>query len=211
MKGFKDKNKKFHPISNKKRMKRMPSKDMLTPTGGVKVFHTSKFDNEGYRLKRNDAELNVDSPLNESTTARRTKAMLMKLEMKDPVLTEKEINWMKNNINGSFAGSGGKTNEFGMKVEEIINNREGGYKITADQNQKGLDWLKKKPQQNMMGFREKDIVDNFEDYRLDSFYDAGNSFRSFNVPLWKVRAKPEKDGGRGTMLYYNSGGMQIIG
>ncbi len=25
---------------------------MLTPTGGVKVFHTSKYDNEGYRLKR---------------------------------------------------------------------------------------------------------------------------------------------------------------
>ncbi len=41
---------KFHPITSRK--KRMPSKDMLTPTGGVKVFHTSKYDNEGYRLKR---------------------------------------------------------------------------------------------------------------------------------------------------------------
>jgi len=55
MKGFKDKNNKFHPINNKKgvsRKKRMPAKDMLTPTGGVKVFHTDKFDNEGNRMKR---------------------------------------------------------------------------------------------------------------------------------------------------------------
>jgi len=42
---------KFHPHTVS-RKKRMPSKDMLTPTGGVKVFHTEKYDNEGYRLKR---------------------------------------------------------------------------------------------------------------------------------------------------------------
>ena len=208
MKGF-TKNKKFHPITTS-RLKRMPAKDMVTPTGGVKVFHTDKHDNEGYRLKR-DAELDVSNPLNETSTARRTKAMLMKLEKKDPVLSEKEINWMKNNINGSFAGSGGKTNEFGMKVQEIVANREGGFKISDEQSTKGLDWLKKKPQLNMMGFREKDIVDNFDDFRLDGFFDAGNSFRSFFMPLWKVRSKPDKDGDRRTMLYYNSGGMQVIG
>ncbi len=51
VKGFKDAKGNFHPISQS-RKKRMPTKDMLTPTGGVKVFHTSKYDNEGYRLKR---------------------------------------------------------------------------------------------------------------------------------------------------------------
>jgi hypothetical protein len=49
VKGF-TKDGKFHPITSRK--KRMPSKDMVTPTGGVKVFHTEKYDNEGYRLKR---------------------------------------------------------------------------------------------------------------------------------------------------------------
>jgi len=109
------------------------------------------------------------------------------------------------------AGSGGKPNEFGDKVQQIINSREGGYGITDEQSTKGLDWLKKKPQQNMLGFREKDILDNFEDFRLDGFFDAGNSFKSFFVPLWKVRTKPDKDGDRRAMLYYNSGGMQVIG
>jgi hypothetical protein len=196
-KGFKDSDGKFHPIQNKNGVRK--SRDQNVKSQGIKV------------RKKKDVELDVSNPLNENTTPRRTKAMLMKLDMKDPVLTEKEINWMKNNINGSFMNSKGKTNEFGMKVQEIINNREGGYRITDEQSQKGFDWLKKKPQQNMMGFREKDIVDNFDDYKLESFYDAGNSFRSFFVPLWKVRSKPDKEGHRGTMLYYNSGGMQIIG
>ncbi|MCP6727125.1 MAG: hypothetical protein KJI69_03815 [Patescibacteria group bacterium] len=56
VKGFKDSKGTFHPITQSSRKKRMPSKDMVTPTGGVKVFHTSKYDNEGYRLKRTIVE-----------------------------------------------------------------------------------------------------------------------------------------------------------
>jgi len=200
---------KFHPHTEYKkgtRKKRLDYTDKeLIANAGVKINKK-----KGVRMKR-EVELDVSNPLNESTTPKRTKAMLMKLETKNPVLSEKEINWMKNNINGSFMNSKGKTNEFGMKVQEIIDNKEGGFEITSEQNQKGLDWLKKKPQQNMMGDREKGIVNNFDDFKLDGFYDAGNSFRSFFVPLWKVSEKPDKDGNAMTMLYYNSGGMQIIG
>jgi len=53
MKGFKDKDNKFHPIKTQKgvsRKKRMSSTEILNPTGGVKV-HLTKH-NEGIRLRR---------------------------------------------------------------------------------------------------------------------------------------------------------------
>ena len=50
MKGFKDKKKKFHPIGDYKRKKRIPAEKMVEPDVGVKINQSRH--NEGLRLKK---------------------------------------------------------------------------------------------------------------------------------------------------------------
>lgn len=86
--------------------------------------------------------------------------------------------------------------------------------LCEDQVKKGFDWLKnlwvtptgKERKNNPFGYREQDILKNFDTITLNGWYDAGNAWHSFNVPLYLVH------GSNNTFEYYVSGGeIHIIG
>lgn len=86
--------------------------------------------------------------------------------------------------------------------------------LSKDQSEKGLKWLKnlwksptgKERSNNPFGYREEKIIENFSGFYLRGFYDAGNAYRSFYVPLYMVA------GDDTTMEYYVSGGkIHIVG
>jgi hypothetical protein len=93
--------------------------------------------------------------------------------------------------------------------------RDGGYALTPDQVRKGYKWLMnqwKTPsgaerKDNPFGYREQDILENFKSMRILQFYDAGNRYSSFYVPLYSVHSK------KGNYFeYYVSGGeVNIVG
>lgn len=95
-----------------------------------------------------------------------------------------------------------------------------GMKLTSEQTQKGLNWLKNKwktpkgleRENNPFGSREEHIIDNFKEFRLHDLYNNTNAFqdelgiKNF-VPVWLVKAK---DGS--TFQYYmEAGEPKIIG
>jgi len=82
------------------------------------------------------------------------------------------------------------------------------------QVQKGYDWLIdqwKSPKgaerkNNPFGYREQGVLENFNTITFNGYYDAGNYYRSFYVPLYLV------SGAETTFEYYVSGGqINIIG
>ena len=108
----------------------------------------------------------------------------MKTLTKDVVsqdtLTEREINLLKRRMND------------GQNVEL----RE-EYNITPEQTAKGLAYLLnqwKTPRgvtrkNNPFGIREQDALDTFKSFTFDGFYDAGNQFVKWHVPIYTVIGK----------------------
>lgn len=88
--------------------------------------------------------------------------------------------------------------------------------LCEDQVKKGYDWLEdqwRSPvtgnnrKNNPFGYREQDVIENFETITFNGYYDAGNYYRSFYIPLYLVSSKTG-----GTFEYYVSGGVcHIIG
>lgn len=86
-------------------------------------------------------------------------------------------------------------------------------RITPEQTKKGLDWLDDKRRtptgkerlNNPFGAREEAVLDNFDRFELTEFFDSGNQFVSFKIPLWTVIAK---DGSR--FQYHSQGGKVNI-
>lgn len=59
---------------------------------------------------------------------------------------------------------------------------------------------------NPFGYREQEILENFEGFEFAGTYDAGNRNHSFYVPLWNVC------GNDNCFQYYMSGGkIHIVG
>jgi hypothetical protein len=59
---------------------------------------------------------------------------------------------------------------------------------------------------NPLGFREQAILEKFSHFELKGYYDAGNVYRSFFVPLWEVV------GNKNSFEYYMNGGqIHIVG
>ena len=86
--------------------------------------------------------------------------------------------------------------------------------LDEEQVQKGYDWLIdqwKTPKgaerkNNPFGYREQDVLENFSTITFNGYYDAGNYYRSFYLPLYLV------SGNNTTFEYYVSGGqINIIG
>ena len=86
--------------------------------------------------------------------------------------------------------------------------------LSDEQVQKGYDWLMdqwKSPKgaerkNNPFGYREQDVLENFDTITFNGYYDAGNYYRSFYLPLYLV------SGAETTFEYYVSGGqINIIG
>lgn len=116
-------------------------------------------------------------------------------------ITEKEINLLKNRVNNDRASI--------SELDDL-----GGLAITDGQTAKGLAWLINKwktprgieRKNNPFGYREQDILENFDHFYFSGLYDAGNRCRSF-VPLYVVCAKD----GRHFEYYVWGGEVQIIG
>ena len=127
---------------------------------------------------------------------------------KNDTLTEQQVNLIKRRMNDKK-----------FSPSDIFSG-EKNYKLTMDQEQKGLSWLKdkwltpkgKERQDNPFGFREQNIIKNFSHYELIDYYDDVNyvqaqaGIKNYQ-PLYRVNAK---DGNH--FDYYISGGkIKIIG
>lgn len=74
---------------------------------------------------------------------------------------------------------------------------EDGMDITPEQTKKGYDWLMnqwKTPRgmerkNNPFGYREENILDNFERFEITDFYNIGNIYHNYYVPVYTVYAK----------------------
>lgn len=90
---------------------------------------------------------------------------------------------------------------------------EDGLKLTPEQNKKGYDFLMdcwKTPRNverknNPFSYREQDILENFAHFTLKGFYDAGNSYRSYYLPLYECHSNDN------SFEYYYNGKVNIIG
>jgi hypothetical protein len=88
----------------------------------------------------------------------------------------------------------------GMNSEELDQLLERVYSeepvIMPEQAAKGLAWLLdkwktptgKERKHNPFGAREINVLENFRRFRLVDFYDAGNGYMSFYVPVYRVES-----------------------
>ena len=104
--------------------------------------------------------------------------------METNTITEKEINLIKMRMNND------KVDEATQEVIDYI--WDNSPQLTPDQNKKGIDYLRnlwksptgKERTNNPFGYREQDALETFEYFELRGFYDAGNRYRKFYVPLY---------------------------
>ena len=116
-------------------------------------------------------------------------------------------------LNYAFKILNGDNKEQKNEISDLLN--ADYVNLCSDQVQKGLDWLldqwktpnKKERKNNPFGYREQEILENFDTIQLRSYYDAGNAYRSYFVPLYCVVSKSGN-----TFEYYVSGGeIHIVG
>lgn len=126
-------------------------------------------------------------------------------EMKEKdVWTERDVNLIKRRMNDKK-----------IKHDDVFKDDGEGHQLTPEQQEKGWSWLRnqyKTPngverKNNPFGEREMDIIDNPREIRCVGFYNAGNAYVDFHVPLYRAYSK---DGDY--MEYYVSGGqVHVIG
>ncbi len=97
------------------------------------------------------------------------------------VITEREIITLKSRLNR------GKT--------EVLDIFKNGYlNITPEQSEKGLNWLLnqwktprgKERKNNPFGYREQEIIEDFERFELVDLIDNGNAYFSAFLPVYRV-------------------------
>ena len=116
--------------------------------------------------------------------ARGGKVSPFKNIMETNTITQKEINLIKMRMNND------KVDEDTQEVIDYI--WDNSPQLTPDQNKKGIDYLRnlwksptgKERNNNPFGYREQDALETFEYFELRGFYDAGNMYRKFYVPLY---------------------------
>lgn len=108
----------------------------------------------------------------------------------------------------------GKNKSNARLVFDWLNDMPSNLSLSAGQNQKGYDFLMKcwktdtgkERKNNPFGYREQHILENFSHFELSSFYNAGNAYRDFYLPLYFCVSK---DGS--TFEYYYNGKVNITG
>ena len=71
------------------------------------------------------------------------------------------------------------------------------WKMTAEQAQKGLNWLLNQwrtprgveRKNNPFGYREQEVLDHFSYFTFDGRCDAGNTYHSWYAPIYTVHSK----------------------
>jgi hypothetical protein len=126
--------------------------------------------------------------------------------METNTITEKEINLIKLRMNND------KVDDFTQEAIDFI--WDNSPQLTSDQNKKGIDYLRnlwksptgKERANNPFGYREEEAIETFEYFELRGFYDAGNRYRKFYVPLYTcVGAETSFE------YYISGGGINIVG
>lgn len=138
--------------------------------------------------------------------------------LKGKHITERELLNLKKALNG-YASSALSDDER-KELNRLIWNRSNPIKITPEQAEKGIAWLRnqwKTPRgierkNNPFGYREEDVIENFKRFEFVEFYDDANYYmiekglHSY-YPIYRCIAK---DGS--SFEYYVSGGeVNIIG
>lgn len=110
----------------------------------------------------------------------------------------------------------GDKEELKAPVKAIINDAVDGLALSDEQVNKGLTWLNnlwmsptgKERKNNPFGYREQAVLeDKGATIEMYGYYDAGNAYHSYNVPIYLVSSKIQ-----GTFEYVVSGGeIKIIG
>lgn len=195
--GFTDENGKFRPTGGQG----TSSREKTIETEGVSM----------QELGKGTVALNVDDPLAETKTKRRKQAMILKLDDNDAIITKPEIEWMRKWLNNSFGSGIDVTDqEFVDAIKEKIPENPDGFRITPEQTTQGIEFLRKatrrSPNKDRFGDRERDIIENFKEFRLIDWFDA-NPNTTFFVPLWRV----ESDDGNTFEYYFAGGEVNITG
>ena len=135
------------------------------------------------------------------TLAEKTNLLALEIS-KRGVITEKEKQLIQNRLNS------GKISYTDFDI--MFDNGE--IEVTPEQAQKGFKWLwnqyqtpaGKERKNNPFGYREIEVLETAKKqgakFTFDGFYDAGNSYRSYNLPLYSFYNES------GSFQYYVSGG-----
>ncbi len=136
--------------------------------------------------------------------AKKTKEVLANIK-RSGVIEEREMNLLKNRL--SNKGEGYKEiKDFDFAGEET--------EIKGTYAKKGLKWLNnlyktptgKERKNNPFRYREQLALETYQGFYFDGFFDAGNMFNSFYVPIYTVSGENQ------SFQYYLSGGkIHIIG
>ncbi len=143
------------------------------------------------------------------------KSIMENINLEKGFITEKEILKIKMRLNGT-SGAGKQTTQF---KPSDIQFPDGGFKLSPEQTQKGLTWLKdqwqtpngKERKNNPFGYREEDAIKNFTEFRLIDFFDTASYYAVQSgihnyIPVYEVIGKENN-----FQYYYNGGKVSIIG
>lgn len=135
---------------------------------------------------------------------------LIKEILKRGFITEAETNLIKNRMNHK------KINY--EDIQDLFKSGN-GIKITPEQTEKGLSWLKDKwktprgieRKNNPFGYREEEALETFKEFKLVDFHNNVNYYQSeleiFNfIPVWVVIGKKSN-----FQYYVEMGEPKIIG
>lgn len=116
------------------------------------------------------------------------------------IITEREILLLKRRANNGDRDAA----NFYPDCDRVI-------EVTDEQSEKSFKWLYnlyktptgKERKNNPFGYREMDILDNYKGERFTfvGFYDAGNRFYSYYIPIYEING----------MEYYYNGEIHIVG
>lgn len=116
------------------------------------------------------------------------------------IITEREILLLKRRANNGDRDAA----NFYPGSDRVI-------EVTNEQSEKAFKWLYnlyktptgKERKNNPFGYREMDILDNYKGERFTfvGFYDAGNRFYSYYIPIYELNG----------MEYYYNGELHIVG
>lgn len=135
---------------------------------------------------------------------------------KGEYITERQVLAFRKMLNGYSSSS--ITKEEKDELQDLLYNRDNQLKITPEQSEKGINWLRnqwKTPRgverkNNPFGYREEDCIENFDHFTFGGTYNDANYYMAQNglanhLPLYVVHAK---DGS--SFEYYVSGGQVNI-
>lgn len=91
------------------------------------------------------------------------------------IITEKQISLLKRRSNA------GQKDVFDYDLLDSM-----PVRMTPEQGENGLAWLKRFIKKGVYGYRELEILKTAkpEDFEFNGFYDAGNGFHRYYVPIY---------------------------